>query len=234
MKRAVSFVPRKFRYSPSKLLDQDLGDEASIAVRCPSRTECVSVDSFGDGITYNPQTGKVTTKLINVEQGEALTGLACPSATQCTAVDNAGYQITFQPKTGKRMHGAHIDLPVGLDAPSGASDYELDSVSCQSTRQCAAVDSMGNLVTFNPLTTAASVLTAYGKPFTSISCKPSGLCVAVAGDGSATFGSATSQSPWQTIVVPGAAKLSAVACPSTTECVAVDNNGNAFRITPVA
>lgn len=234
---AVSFVPRRFRYRPSKVIDT-VTDEGINAVRCPTRVECVAVDSNGDVVTYNPQTNKLITKLFSLDGSDSLTGLACPSAIQCTAVNDAGDEITFQPRTGHRLGGLHIDPAVGLDAPSGDSIYELDAVSCPSTGMCAAVDELGNLITFDPLPSAAaapSTSTTFavdpGNSLASISCKPSGICVAVDRSGNAVSGSTATQS-WQLQTIAGAKTLNAVACPTSSECVAVDSAGNAFRLYP--
>lgn len=236
---AVSFDPRRFRYAPSRQIDS-VTDEGINAVRCPTRSECVAVDSNGDAVTYNPRTNRLLTKLFSVDGSDSLTGLACPSAVQCTVVNDAGYQYTFQPRTGHKLRRFQIDPAVGLDAPSGDSIYELDAVSCQSTRLCAAVDQLGNLITFDPLvsaTASAGTITTTpvdpGNSLSSISCKPSGICVAVDRSGNAVAGSTVTQS-WQLQAIPGAHAFNSVACPTSTACVAVDSVGDAFRLYPTA
>jgi hypothetical protein len=224
--------PQKFKYHAAKLIEPVTG-EGLVAVRCPLRSECVFVDSFGDGITYNPLTGKLINKRLNVERKEALTAVACPSATECVALDDDGTAIAFQPITGKRLKTQKIDPAVGLDAPSGASNTELDAVSCSGTRNCAAVDSQGGAVVFDPLGATPAVMASFTTPWKAISCRPSGMCVGVGSTGEVLIGS-TLDGHWTTRAVPGAANLNAVACPTKTECVAADSSGNAFLINPSA
>jgi hypothetical protein len=145
----VTFNPRRFRTPKAHTIDPN-SDEGIVAVRCPTKTECVEADANGSAVTYNPRTAKLIRKHINVEDGESLTALACPTKSQCTVVDNDGTMLTFQPLTGRRSATAKIDKPVGLDEPSGDSDDELDGVSCTSTTFCVAVDTLGNAVTFHP------------------------------------------------------------------------------------
>jgi hypothetical protein len=224
--------PQKFKYHAAKLIEPVTG-EGLVAVRCPLRSECVFVDSFGDGITYNPLTQKLINKRLNVEGNEALTAVACPSATECVALDDDGSAITFQPITGKRLKAQKIDPAVGLDAASGASDTELDAVSCSGIRKCAAVDSQGGAVVFDPLGATAPAMTSFTTPWKSISCRPSGMCVGVGSTGELLIGSTVAHH-WTTHAVPGAANLNAVACPTKTECVAGDSSGNVFLINPSA
>jgi hypothetical protein len=235
--RPASFNPVKFSLALGKSIEPEPG-EGLVSLRCPSRTECVAVDSFGDGMTFNPQNWKPIKRQIKVDSNEAQTALACPSIKQCTSLDNDGYEHTFQPQTGRRLSGFQIDTAVGLDAPSGSSDNELDAISCPTTKLCAAVDTLGNVITFDPLSSGGSgtVLSTTaaadpGNSLSAISCKPSGVCVAVDRSGNAVGGSATSDS-WQLAGVDAGHAFNSVACPTSSECVAVDNNGNAFRLHP--
>jgi hypothetical protein len=226
--------PQKFAYRAAKVIEPVTG-EGLDGVRCPSRSECVFIDGFGDGITYNPLTGKLINKQMKLDGNEALTALACPSASECVALDDDGSEVTFRPVTGRRLHGAQIDPAVGLDAASGASDTELDAVSCSSTERCAAVDSQGGVVVFDPLGGATTpTVTSFTTPWKSVSCRATGLCVAVGSTGETLVGSTLSPHSWITHAVPGAADLTAVACPTKTECVLADSSGDAFLINPTA
>jgi hypothetical protein len=234
----VRFNPVKFGLARGKSIEPVSG-EGLVSLRCPTRTECVAVDSFGDGMSFDPQNWKPIKRQIKVDSNEAQTALACPSAKQCTSLDNDGYEYTFNPQTGRRLGSAQIDSAVGLDAPSGASDNELDGISCPTTKLCAAVDTLGNIVTFDPQGSGAAATTFetvsvpadQGNSLSAISCKPNGVCVAVDRAGNAIGGSAISNS-WQLQVVDAGHALNSVACPTLTECVAVDNRGSAFRLYP--
>jgi hypothetical protein len=69
-------------------------------------------------------------------------------------------------------------------------------------------------------------------PWKSVSCRPTGLCVAVGSAGQAVVGSTLEPHSWTPRTVSGAGDLNAVACPSSTECVAGDSLGKAFLIKP--
>jgi hypothetical protein len=233
----ASFNPVKFSVARAKSIEPESG-EGLVSLRCPSRTECVAVDSFGDGMTFDPQNWKTIKRQIKVDSNEAQTALACPSVKQCTSLDDDGYEHTFDPQTGQRLGSSQIDSAVGLDAPSGASDNELDGISCPTTKLCAAVDTLGNIVTFDPQPAGAfsafettSVEVDPGNSLSAISCKPSGLCAAVDRSGNAVAGSASADS-WQLQAVDPGHAFGSVACPTSSECVAVDNRGNAFRLYP--
>jgi hypothetical protein len=234
----TGFNPRGFRYRASRLVAPDYG-EGLVGVRCPSRSECVAIDSFGHGATYNPQTDKTLRRTIAIDGNERLTALACPSATQCTALDDNGSQITFNPASGHRLNSARIDPAVGLDDPEQGEGNELDAVSCPTTGSCVAVDTLGNVITFRPLASAGGAATvAFTQHWNSISCRRTGQCVAVGDDGAVLAGSAGvvggSSGPWTTATLPGATDLNAVACPSAGRCVAVDSSGHAFALVPAA
>jgi len=226
--RQGSFDPRRFK-RPKEHQLAAFSDAFLSGISCPSTSECVAVDSDGDGITYDPRTATFIKRRIFVEEGEALTGVACSSPTQCTAVDNDGAQVTFQPLTGKQITATRIDASVGLDAPSGDSDNELDDISCPSATLCVAVDTRGAAVAFNPRSKHAVKPTMIdtGHELTSISCPNTHRCVAVDGSGRALAG-APKPSTWSAMTVDGASALDAIDCPSATECVAVDATGDAF------
>ncbi len=233
---ATNFSPRRFRLGTSRVIGPDYG-EGLVSVRCPSRSECVAIDSFGHGVTYNPESGRTLRKSIRINGNERLTALACPSISQCTALDDDGAQISFNPATGRISSTAKIDPVVGLDDLEQGDGYDLDAVSCPTTRSCVAVDTLGGVITFNPLSSARSATRiSFAGPWNSISCRRTGQCVAVGNNGAVLIGSAgvmtASSGPWGTTTLAGAANLNAVACPTATECVAVDSAGHAFTLNP--
>lgn len=224
----ITFNPRGFGHPRSRVIDHD-GDGTLVTVRCPSRSECVVIDDDGAGVTYNPRTGRIMRRSINVEKVEALTALACPSRSQCTATDNDGTIITFDPLTGRRLLSAKIDKQVGLDAPSGDSDYELDGIACRGTRLCVAVDTLGNEVSFDPRSRRGGHLhvVAPGSALTSVACPTSTLCVL--GDSSGRVWTAAARaSRWTSTPLHGASGLTSIACVTGTECVAVDSAGDEY------
>ncbi len=224
----VTFDPRRFGHPRTRVADHD-GDGTFIAVRCPGRTECVAIDSDGAAVTYDPATGHIALRRIDVEEVEALTALACPTRARCTATDNDGTAISFDPLTGHRLLSVKIDARVGLDAPSGDSDNELDGIACRGTRSCVAVDTLGDVVSFDPASrhgaTVREVDTVAG--LTAVACPTRGLCVLTGADGRVFTGPAGG-SRWTPTVLRQAAALTDVTCVSGSECVAVDAAGDTF------
>lgn len=184
---------------------------------------------YGGAVTYNPRSGALIRRHVNVEDGERLVALACPSKTQCSAVDNNGSVLTFQPRTGKSLAADKIDAPVGLDAPSGNSNDELDGIACPTVRLCVGVDTLGNAVQFNPRSNHGATPKAIDarRSLTAVACPSRRECVAVDSGGRAPLGNPRTGS-WS--VKPlRATRLTAIACTSQAECVAVDSVAEAFR-----
>jgi hypothetical protein len=226
--RQGTFDPKRFK-RPKEHQLAAFTDAGVSGISCPGASECVAVDTDGDGITYDPRTATFIKRRIFVEEGEALTGVACSSTVQCTAIDNDGSQITFQPRTGKQITATRIDASVGLDAPSGDSDDELDDISCPSATICVAIDTRGDAVAFDPRSkhSVKPTIADAGQVLTSISCPTAHRCVAVDTAGRALAGGTKPQT-WSATTVTGASTLEAVDCPTADECVAVDATGDEF------
>jgi hypothetical protein len=203
----ITFNPRGFGHPKLRLADHN-GDATILAVRCPARTECVTIDGDGTGVTYDPVTGRIILRDVNIEQVEALTALACPTRSQCTATDNDGTMTTFDPLTGHRMLAAKIDSKVGLDAPSGDSDNELDGIACRGTAVCVAVDTLGNEISFDPRSRHGAHLRSIdaGSALTAVSCPSLGLCVLGDSSGRVWTG-APGGSRWTSTQLRGASLL---------------------------
>ncbi|HET9094765.1 MAG TPA: hypothetical protein VFN36_06715 [Solirubrobacteraceae bacterium] len=224
----ISFNPRAFGRARLRLADHN-GDAGIVTVRCPSPVECVTIDGDGIGVTYDPRTGRILRRAINVEEVEALTALACPTRAQCTATDNNGTMITFDPLSGRRLLTAKIDRPVGLDAPSGASVNELDAVACRGTSLCVAVDTLGNVISFDPRAQRGAQLRSIdaGHALTTVACPTRTRCVL--GDSSGQIWSGSPRGArWSPTRLQGASALTSVACVTGRECVAVDTAGDLF------
>jgi hypothetical protein len=224
----TTFNPRSFHMHKPQTIDPG-SDEGIADVVCRSTHECVADDANGDAVTFDAVSGKILRKQITVEEGESQTALACESKTLCTSVDNDGMMLSFQPLTGKRIASAKIDAPVGLDAPSGDSNDELDGIACPTTKLCVAIDTLVNLVQFNPRSKhkATPKPLDKGHSLTGIACPTSSECIAVDAAGRALVGNVAAGT-WTTETIAGATDLTAVSCPSKTECAAVDTAGDVF------
>ncbi len=200
-----------------------------VAVRCPRQTECVGIDSKGTAVTYDPSTGQVAHSHIDVDANRALTALACPSTSQCTATDDDGTATSFDPLTGRRLTRLTIDRGIGLDTRSGGSDRELDGIACDSTRACVAVDSRGDVVSFDPASPRGikrdHVDNLAG--LTAVACPTDGLCVLAGADGR-VFTGRPYATRWTPTRLLGAVALDAITCVNATDCVAVDAAGAEF------
>jgi hypothetical protein len=224
----ITFDIYRFRHLRPRIIDHDAGAMLT-AVRCPTAKECVAVDDDGHAITYDPANGHIVRGRISVQRGRTLTALACPGRTQCTATDDDGHAISFDPLTGQRLLDATIDAKVGLDTPADASGHELDAITCHNTRACAAVDTLGDVVTFNPRSHHGARLHRYDSAvgLTAISCPNGAMCMAAGDDGRVYYGR-PGASRWRSTHLLQASALTAVTCESTTVCVASDESGQTY------
>lgn len=211
-------------------------------VACPSLDQCTAIDSGGQEITFDPASPGDPTP-VAVDRA-ILTAVACPTTAQCTAVDDAGLEVTFNP-TAPGGRGGRVPIPVDQGRTPGTSEQDrLDAVACPSSTQCTAVDDAGLEVTFNPTAPGAPgalvpILidpAGVGSPLQSLAgvgCPSTGQCTAVdAGGREVTFDPAAPGTPSPaTIYMSGLPSanpltaasntLSAIACPSVTQCTAV-------------
>ena len=122
-------------------------------------------------------------------------------------------------------------------------------MACPSISQCTAVDQSGDLeVTFNPTTggiysSTTLLVTSYPTLVAGVACPLASQCtvvgdVSVNGGGGggeeSTFNPAAPGNPRPTIIEPGNAVMSGVACPSTTQCTAVGQSGEQVTFNPTA
>jgi hypothetical protein len=134
--------------------------------------------------------------------------------------------------------------PIAIDR---ALDHPLQSVSCPSTNQCTALDGAGQIVTFNP-TSAGTPRSATidDVATTAVACPSTSQCTAVDHWGrEITFDPAAPGRPTPVYVNqhfegrlhdPDDFALDAIACPSTSRCVAIDSHDqqNAAVFDPTA
>jgi hypothetical protein len=202
------------------------------ALACVSTTLCVADDVTGDVITFDPNStaAPVVTPLSAV----AWDSVVCPSATQCTVAGD-GEEATFDPTSPAAATEAAI-------APS---KRQLVGLACPSDVQCTVLDELGDQLTFDPQTPPATVPTAYGVAPPSqdaIACASTTQCAVTTSDGKeSTFDPATPTAKLHLTKIdkphtgggPGQTKgVTALSCPATTSCVAVDSGGRAIAFAP--
>jgi hypothetical protein len=157
-----------------------------------------------------------------VDPGHALNDVACPSASQCTGVDDGGAEITFNPQS------PGTPSPVRLEA-----GHALPAVACVSITQCTALDDTGNELTFNPQSPGTPSPTSIdSNRGLDLTCPTSNQCTAIDTAGQQVTFFPLSRSEFPPHPIDTGAQLAAVACRTSTGCVAIDENGGAVEGDP--
>lgn len=169
---------------------------------------------------------------LDIDGGQALSGISCASLSLCVAVDGAGGAIvSTNPSAGAGASWKALDID---------SSRALTAISCPSAALCVAVDSAGYaVVSTNPGAgfpagsgaTWKALEIDEGRALSAVSCASTTLCVAVDGDGHALVSTNPAAGSWSDPAgsdIDGANQLSGVSCSSNTLCTAVDENGQAL------
>lgn len=206
------------------------------AVACPSVWQCTAVDNGGREVTFNPTTPD-TPSPTTIDGSQSLPAVACPSTSQCTAVDNGGREVTFNPTAPGTPQSATID-GAGL------------ALACPSVSQCIAIDGAGQEVTFNPTapgTPSPTTIDGSGH-VRALACAAVSQCTAIDStewaDRELTFDPNAPGTPtphWVDEVHPFCGEhcttygyVTGVACPSGSQCTAVDDAGREVTFDPNA
>ena len=208
------------------------GTNKITSMSCESSTMCVAGDNAGN-IFYstNPSSGTVTSwTQANLDGTNFINAISCPSASLCVAGDSVGnVLVSTSPAT---LTGASW---VAYSVDPGFSITSISCPSSPSTTVCVAVDNYGNVVTSTNPTggatawTVTSVAPAFS--FNGVSCASANLCVAVVGTTSSNAYVSTNPlggvSAWTPVTITtGSPVPTAISCPSTTFCAAVDSSGD--------
>ena len=185
-----------------------------------------------------------------VARGTALVAVSCTAERACFALDPAGraYRLTGGAWRGPtNIHATHAqpgnptiscsDAPVCVAAPTGgtavwdgrrwtaprsADNTAVAAVGCAPTGVCVAVDTSGATFDYHGVWHSSA---ADGRSVSAVSCASAAFCVSVA----------TAISMWDgrrwrsTETPPVTSAFTAVSCPTTTFCMAVDRLGQALR-----
>ena len=210
-------------------------------VVCPSTTLCVAQDSGGIVTSTTPASADApwtSTPIEGLECGngkcfaEPVNALACPTDRLCVDVGANGDVVTSTDPIG----GAGAWRWQKVD-PNGA-DPALRDISCPSASLCVVGDAAGRR-TFASTSPGgqASSWRAIPAGFDTdwLSCPLTTLCLANQADASPFVSSDPlgGASSWRFSDVDHAGTLTAVSCPSATECVAVDDAGNVVTGSPL-
>lgn len=178
--------------------------EALTTVSCPGPYHCRLGGVGGrllassDGwLWHTPSRGAAST---------TIAGVSCPSRTVCFAVGRNGW-------LRKSTDGGKTFSPTKLNLGHATS------ISCPSRRSCVVVGDA--IVTTSDGVTFARRADPVSLSLVSVSCRPSGFCVAATGNG--TILRSRDTTTWQ--VVNGNnlpdGTIASVSCPSPNHCVAV-------------
>jgi hypothetical protein len=226
------------------------------AVSCPSSDLCVAVDYYGNVVTStNPSGGIAAWKVTHVDGTStcapsqfgspcSLTGVSCPSTRLCVAVDLGGNVLTSSNPTGDSAAWKVTKEIGGF----------FSGVSCPTMSMCVAFrgaeGGSGVVTSTNPTGGAAAwhasdLNSLGGGSVSGVSCPSNGLCAAVDDSGNTVISSNPSGGAlaWKVTHVygpigcgpvpmdpdaePSPCYLNSIACPSSSTCVAVGDEGNA-------
>jgi hypothetical protein len=235
----------------SSLAETELGDGSSGAVAgvgCASATSCAAVSAGGTEITFDPSTQTVSTA-VSIDS-TAVDSDTCVSSSQCIAVDGAGKEISFTPTSPSTATSTRLDSAVGLGTVACATATDCVALEQGDSSDGSRPGNDANAVTFNPQSPVASQPTEVIPGATStpdddsaigllaVACASPTTCVAVGYDARNTRSGVeasfdpSSLSSATYADVPGSDLFAAVACPSVTECVAVDDLGDESTFSP--
>ena len=216
--------------------------EALFGVGCSSSTTCTAAGQdyngtwgahaeSGSGAGWTFQTG--VTRNPGPKNG-VLYGSSCPSTTWCMTVGSYG-NSGGKPAIMAQAQSESTWTLYNIGIPSGASQAELNAVSCTSSSFCMAVgykmvsgDDKPFAMTFNGSTwTDSSAVTATNATLKGVSCPTSTYCVAVGSTGGTALAEAWSSGAWSTtsaVALPAGGSnylLNGISCLSSTWCLTV-------------
>ncbi len=217
------------------------------AVACPSAQLCVATDRAGRVVsTTNPTGGAGVWSAAKIDSS-ALTGISCSSPSLCVAAGVRGRVLASTNPSG----GASAWRLVATDHNSGQDGGQVPeqsmSVACAPQGLCITGDAYGGLMSstspasgpwrfaeIDPDTGPDIEVTYYR--LVSASCASNQLCAVIAlGTADGSSDALTSSNPmdgnsWSHTggIDDAYGDATAVSCPTTQLCIAVDDNGRAL------
>ncbi len=190
-----------------------------VGVSCASSEFCAALNATGGAVTYS---GTAWSAPMAFGSGESFTAISCASSTFCVAADDAGEVTTY--------NGSAWSAPQSVDTDAGSNG--VAGISSASTSLCVMVDSNSNSLTYNGNAWSAPKNRDHTRAgLYGVSCAPgSSFCVALDQESVMT----DSDGSWSAAPkFPGPEdfaqqSLEQVSCSTSTFCVAIDANGNAY------
>ena len=199
---------------------------------CPSESQCTAIDARGHALTFAPTAAGTPTPTTIDATG--VRALACATATRCVGNESglSGSVVSFDPTAPV------TPTPVRIDG----TQFML-GIACSASSRCTTVDGSGMATTFDPATpgtpapTPTSLLGHTTIPF-DIACPSVTRCVTVGLDQTGpqdvsyrvTFDPATPSGP--SAPLDGVTSARSVACPTSTQCTAVDDAARVLTFDP--
>lgn len=224
-----------------------------VAISCANPTTCAFVDAAG--YEYRNNTGSWIRAHIDGENGY-LSQVACTSPSLCTVVSTDGEAAESSGTAWKplarspvsnltavscvrsfcAMGGASGDVVTWAGRWSRISRFgstDVTGVSCVSATFCMAVDLLGQYSTWNGKTWAAAtdIDYPYGRGLGAVACPSRDLCVMTDHTGREIVWRSGRRSAYRLVDTLGG-DLTSIACPTITECLAVDAAGYVIATSP--
>ncbi len=228
--REVSFNPNSPAVAGPTTIDSTTQLNAVSCVSNPPGAQCAAVDTAGTEVTFaiasNLAESGATT--LDIDGSRAVAAVSCASTTVCSAVDGSGYEASFNPSGGGSLIGVATQVDV-----NNSLGVALHGVSCPSTSQCVAVDSLGNEVTYASAASPAPAVSSVDGTtvLNAVSCPASASSCGAVDNHSHALGFSTSgtAAAAHSIAAP---MLPALACPSRTQCSAIDSGSDEVTFDP--
>ena len=195
---------------------------ALVSISCPTPDFCLAADDSGEVFTYR---GGTWSRPQSVDGVGSFAWISCSAQTACVAVTSDSDNSTYRYQSGAWRHGASL----ATSTPQGGSEPNvLSHVSCPSSSFCAALDTFGEVFTYNGSKWSdPKMFDKITNERDAVSCAASSFCLIVddAGNFTRYDGQWSQTAP---IEAGRAVDAQSVSCPTRSFCMAVGGAGQAF------
>lgn len=210
------------------------------AISCPSMSLCVGGGAFDLATAVKPTGPASAWKIRRFPISHSLQGISCPTAKLCVAVDDQGDVVASNAPAATRTRWRVFDIP---------RTSSLSAVSCASQSLCVATGAGYLMTSRHPTRGARAWRASSGITLNGLTCPSASLCVGTdGGNGSVTVSTNPTGglTAWRSYAVDNAtypctdsslttvtcsAAVIGASCPTTSFCLAVDDDGNTVTST---
>lgn len=214
-------------------------------VSCPSSARCMAVGGLDGAALAEEWNGTTWTQrtfpLPAGATGGAPSAISCTSATACVAVGSYGDAVGDRQPLLVTWDGTSWTIQP-ITTPPGASQFQLNDVSCDSATACTAVgrsDVTGGeapfAVRWNGTTATAQSPPQQGGTtdtfFQGVSCPAANLCLAAGrqGLGGPTAWQRWNGTAWTTLPTPASYNLTDIYCTTPEICRVIGSSYNVYE-----